>query len=169
MAEIKANLADTWFAWSGPTTTRRGRSGTSYYRIQGPTVVIEYAPQPLVATPSTSTPSIAIRPTTTGPSWSRNDPTRARRSGISVAAGSSRRRRSHAHRLDDICSDAAVDWREPDSIVGIDLTPGVAIAERIVGDIDLDGDGRFSAAEADAYARRCSCHCRCPPTAGRSS
>jgi hypothetical protein len=47
MAEIKAGVADTWFAWSGPTTVAPGRNGTSYYRIQGPRLVIEYAPQPL--------------------------------------------------------------------------------------------------------------------------
>jgi hypothetical protein len=41
MAEIKANLAKTYFAWSGPTTA----GSVAYYRIQGPTVVIEYAPQ----------------------------------------------------------------------------------------------------------------------------
>ena len=41
MAEIKANLPRTYFAWSG--ATRNG--GLAYYRIQGPTVVIEYAPQ----------------------------------------------------------------------------------------------------------------------------
>ena len=41
MAEIKANLAKTYFAWSGSTTN----GGLAYYRIQGPTVVIEYAPQ----------------------------------------------------------------------------------------------------------------------------
>jgi len=42
MNEIKANLADTWFAWSGPLET-----GKAYFRIQGPTVIIEYAPQKL--------------------------------------------------------------------------------------------------------------------------
>ncbi len=41
MSEIKANLADTYFAWSGPTTNGSG----AYFRIQGPTVMIEYAPQ----------------------------------------------------------------------------------------------------------------------------
>jgi hypothetical protein len=41
MAEIKGNLAQTWFAWSGTTTN----GGVAYYRIQGPTVLIEYAPQ----------------------------------------------------------------------------------------------------------------------------
>jgi hypothetical protein len=41
MAEIKANLPDTYFAWSGPTA----KGSAVYFRIQGPTVVIEYAPQ----------------------------------------------------------------------------------------------------------------------------
>lgn len=41
MAEIKANLPQTWFAWSGATKN----GGLAYYRVQGPTVVIEYAPQ----------------------------------------------------------------------------------------------------------------------------
>lgn len=43
MAEIKSKLGETWFAWSGPTTNGSG----AYYRIQGPTLLIEYAPQPL--------------------------------------------------------------------------------------------------------------------------
>jgi hypothetical protein len=41
MAEIKANLPQTYFAWSGPTTA----GSAAYFRIQGPTLVIEYAPQ----------------------------------------------------------------------------------------------------------------------------
>jgi hypothetical protein len=41
MAEIRSRLADTWFAWSGPTTN----GSAAYFRIQGPTLVIEYAPQ----------------------------------------------------------------------------------------------------------------------------
>ena len=45
MSEIKAALDDTWFAWSGPTTVTPGSNITAYYRIQGPTVIIEYAPQ----------------------------------------------------------------------------------------------------------------------------
>ena len=46
MAEVKAGLDDTWFAWSGPTTVEPGKNGLAYYRIQGPKLVIEYAPQP---------------------------------------------------------------------------------------------------------------------------
>lgn len=45
MAEIKAGLIDTYFAWSGPTTHQPGQNGNSYYRIQGPKVVIEFSPQ----------------------------------------------------------------------------------------------------------------------------
>ena len=52
MAEIKAGLDDTWFAWSGPTTVAPGRNITAYYRIQGPHVVIEYAPQTLGGDPA---------------------------------------------------------------------------------------------------------------------
>jgi uncharacterized protein DUF3500 len=47
MAEIEAGLGETWFAWSGPTTVVPGHNITAYYRIQGPSLVIEYAPQPL--------------------------------------------------------------------------------------------------------------------------
>jgi hypothetical protein len=41
MAELRANLGDTYFAWSGPTTN----GSVAYFRVQGPTLVIEYAPQ----------------------------------------------------------------------------------------------------------------------------
>jgi hypothetical protein len=41
LGEIKGQLADTSFAWYGPTSP----GSAAYYRIQGPTVVIEYAPQ----------------------------------------------------------------------------------------------------------------------------
>ncbi len=45
MAEIKAGLDETYFAWSGPTTHEPGRNGSAYYRIQGPKVVVEFSPQ----------------------------------------------------------------------------------------------------------------------------
>jgi hypothetical protein len=41
MAEIRNNLPRTYFAWSGATEN----GGLAYFRIQGPTVLIEYAPQ----------------------------------------------------------------------------------------------------------------------------
>lgn len=52
MAELQADLADTWFSWSGPTTVVPGKNITAYYRIQGPHVVIEYAPQELGGDPA---------------------------------------------------------------------------------------------------------------------
>ncbi|MBV8817496.1 MAG: DUF3500 domain-containing protein [Acidobacteriaceae bacterium] len=45
LAQIKAELNETWFAWSGETDFRAGENITAYYRIQGPHLVIEYAPQ----------------------------------------------------------------------------------------------------------------------------
>ncbi len=63
LAEIRTGLDDTWFAWSGPTTHAEGRSGTSYYRIQGPTLVIEYAPQPLGGDPTQHVHTIYRDPT----------------------------------------------------------------------------------------------------------
>ncbi len=45
MNQMKADLNDTYFAWSGPTTAAEGANITAYYRIQGPHLVIEYAPQ----------------------------------------------------------------------------------------------------------------------------
>ena len=41
MAALKAKIDDTYFAWYGPTT----QGSAVYYRIQGPTLLIEYAPQ----------------------------------------------------------------------------------------------------------------------------
>src|SRR6202012_5587240 len=52
MAQLKADINETWFAWSGPTTVAAGRNITAYYRIQGPHLVIEYAPQELGGDPS---------------------------------------------------------------------------------------------------------------------
>jgi hypothetical protein len=52
MAELKADINETWFAWSGPTTAAPGKNISAYYRIQGPHLVIEYAPQTLGGDPS---------------------------------------------------------------------------------------------------------------------
>jgi hypothetical protein len=41
MAEVRRNLGDTYFAWAGSTTNGE----PAYFRVQGPTVLIEYAPQ----------------------------------------------------------------------------------------------------------------------------
>ena len=41
MAEVKSGLDNTYFAWAGATTA----GANAYFRIQGPAVFIEYAPQ----------------------------------------------------------------------------------------------------------------------------
>jgi hypothetical protein len=41
MAELKGQVGETHFAWSGPTAP----GSAAYFRVQGPSVVIEYAPQ----------------------------------------------------------------------------------------------------------------------------
>ena len=41
MTAVKAGLDDTYFAWAGATTS----GANAYFRIQGPSVFIEYAPQ----------------------------------------------------------------------------------------------------------------------------
>jgi hypothetical protein len=43
MEEMRKNIGETYFAWSGPTE----KGSAAYFRIQGPTVIIEYAPQRL--------------------------------------------------------------------------------------------------------------------------
>jgi hypothetical protein len=52
MAELKADINETWFAWSGPTTGAPGSNIAAYYRIQGPHLAIEYAPQQMGGDPS---------------------------------------------------------------------------------------------------------------------
>ena len=52
MTELRADINDTWFAWSGPIEVATGKNIAAYYRIQGPHLVIEYAPQRMGADPS---------------------------------------------------------------------------------------------------------------------
>lgn len=57
--ELKRDITETWFAWSGPTD----RAGLAYFRIQGPTVVIEYAPQRMGGDPTMHIHTIYRDPT----------------------------------------------------------------------------------------------------------
>ena len=59
MAEIQANLARTYFAWSGPTTN----GSAAYWRIRGPTLVIEYAPQQIGGSPTNHIHAMYRHPT----------------------------------------------------------------------------------------------------------
>lgn len=59
MAEMKKRIAETYFAWSGPTE----KGSAAYFRIQGPTVIIEYAPQRLGGDPTKHIHTIYRDPT----------------------------------------------------------------------------------------------------------
>jgi Protein of unknown function (DUF3500) len=48
MAEVRANLDQTYFAWSGPTEP----SAAAYWRVTGPAVLLEFSPQSLGGDPS---------------------------------------------------------------------------------------------------------------------
>jgi len=59
-----------------------------------------------------------------------------------------------AHRRDEYLQAArlAID---PDRVqIALDLTPGIAVADAVLAEIDLDANGSVSAAEARAYAER---------------
>jgi hypothetical protein len=59
-----------------------------------------------------------------------------------------------AHRLDE-CLQAARIAIAPDHVaLELDVTPGAAVAETLIADIDRDGDGDLSSAEQDAYVRQ---------------
>jgi len=59
MEELKQHITETWFAWSGPTE----KGSAAYFRIQGPTVIIEYAPQRLGEDPTKHIHTIYRDPT----------------------------------------------------------------------------------------------------------
>ena len=63
MAEIEADLNETYFAWSGPLTHEAGKNGSSYYRIQGPRLVIEFSPQGVGGDPTMHVHTIYRDPT----------------------------------------------------------------------------------------------------------
>ncbi len=63
MSEIEADLNDTYFAWSGPVTHTPGRNGSSYYRIQGLRLVIEFSPQGVGGDPTMHVHTIYRDPT----------------------------------------------------------------------------------------------------------
>jgi hypothetical protein len=60
--------------------------------------------------------------------------------------------RAEAHRLDEYLQQTLFEV-EPDRVVlHVDLTPGVAVAAKVVPTIDEDRDGALSASEQSAYA-----------------
>lgn len=74
MAQMKADMNQTWFAWSGSTSADAATGNISaYYRIQGPHLVIEYAPQSVVQPPPP--PPAKITPTSSHVHTIYRDPT----------------------------------------------------------------------------------------------
>lgn len=63
LKEIREGLDETWFAWSGPTTCEPGHNGSSYYRIQGPRLLIEFSPQGVGGDPTLHVHTVYRDPT----------------------------------------------------------------------------------------------------------
>lgn len=59
LEEFKKNIAETWFAWSGPPE----KGGAAYFRIHSPTAFIELAPQRLGGDPTNHIHTIYRDPT----------------------------------------------------------------------------------------------------------
>ena len=59
-----------------------------------------------------------------------------------------------AHRRDEFLQAARLSVEPRRVELQIDLTPGIAIAEGIIGDLDRDRDGRLSRSEQQAYVDR---------------
>jgi len=59
MAEIQSGLDKTYFAWYGPTTP----GSAAYFRITGPTIVVEYSPQQMGGDPANHIHGIYRDPT----------------------------------------------------------------------------------------------------------
>jgi len=59
-----------------------------------------------------------------------------------------------AHRLDEYLQTARIAILPDRAHVELDLTPGVAVADRVVQRIDKDGDGALSVEERQTYARQ---------------
>src|SRR5579859_3013567 len=93
--------------------------------------------------------STAIRRTTMARS-SRNSRRAAFALGLVALAGVS----LSAHRRDEYLQAARIAI-EPDQVrIELDLTPGIAVADSILADIDRDRDGSISPSEERAYVER---------------
>ncbi len=149
MAEIKANLPQTYFAWSGATKN----GGLAYYRVQGPTVVIEYAPQQgdldhihtIYRDPTNDYGAKLVKTMN------------VRRFLMPFAVLGAWLATVHpagAHRVDEYlqATRLSIDIERVD--LEIDLTAGVALASKVFGWIDTNRDGEISSAEGEAYARQ---------------
>ena len=57
-----------------------------------------------------------------------------------------------AHRLDEYLQASRIGLEPAGLMVEIDLTPGAAVAGRVIARMDTNGDGELSTAEREAYA-----------------
>jgi hypothetical protein len=70
--------------------------------------------------------------------------------GLVLAGGAS----GSAHRYDEFLQAARIGLESDRVRVEMSLTPGIAVADAVVRDIDVDGDGVLSSTERQAYAER---------------
>ena len=147
MKEIQAGLAETYFAWAGPTTNGKG----AYFRIQGPTVFIEYAPQGPADTNTDHIHTIYRDPTNDYAAKAAAPMRKVVVAGIVFALTMPRSRPRIA--WTNISRPRGCRSRAIGSRWKLDLTPGVNIASAIVALLDRDGDDTISPIEAGAYGQ----------------
>ena len=152
MAELKADINETWFAWSGPTTAAPGKNISAYYRIQGPHLVIEYAPQTLGGDPSLHVHTMYRDPTN---DYGRGACEEMKTRLIATVAILLSLQRSHPRTGSmNTCRPRSSRWRQDHVQASMRLIPGVAVSSRVIASIDTNGDGVISEAEQRAYAER---------------
>ena len=148
MEEMKKNIAETWFAWSGPTE----KGSAAYFRIQGPTVLIEYAPQRMGGDATKAHPHDLPRPDERVRSKMVEAVTTTLRRLPLLLALLALPSAVSRHRLDEYLQATLVAIEPGDIRLQINLTPGVDVAEQVLALIDRDRDGVISTNEAAAYA-----------------
>ena len=119
----------------------------AYFRIQGPTLVIEYAPQRSVDHIHT-----IYRDPTNDYGAALCAPVADSGLGLALAMTLAARPRRVGTPTEDYLQAARIDL-EPDSVlITLDLTPGIAVAESFMAAIDHDRDGSLSTEEQRGYA-----------------
>jgi hypothetical protein len=71
-----------------------------------------------------------------------------------VAAVFAAATQTSAHRLDELLQAARIGIDEKRVDLELDVTPGAAVADRLINEIDRDGDGTFSIAEQRSFVDR---------------
>src|SRR4051812_26479966 len=106
---------------------------------------------PRRAASTTFTPSIATRPTTTGPSLRRSS-VAVGVVGLAAAIVAGTSVDLSAHRRDEYLQAARIALDPGRARIELDLTAGIAVAADVLAGIDRDRTGTISADEAHAYA-----------------